>query len=158
MPRMTRRLSLAFPLVALPLAALPLAAMTANRAHAANELTVADVEAVSGLTGVALVAKQAIPGAGGDLNFVRADRKLLLIVNIADASNYTEAKRQFDKITLVPGIGDEAFTPDAFAWVLYGRKGGRFFGLGSGLDPASGNPILSPGQLQRLGKVIVGRI
>ena len=53
------------------------------------------------------------------------------------------------------GIG---FTPDAFAWVLYGRKGGRFFGLGSGLDPATGNPILNAPQLQRLGKLIVGRI
>jgi len=144
----TRRLSLALPLVTL----------MAGRAHAANELTIADVEAVSGLTGVALVGKLEVPGARGDLNFVRADRKLLLIVNVADASNYATAKQQFDKITAVPGIGDEAFTPDAVAWVLYGRKGGRFFGLGSGLDPASGNPILSQAQLQRLGKLIVGRI
>ncbi len=148
MPPMTRRLSLTLPLVAL----------MAGTAHAANELTVADVEAVSGLSGVALIGKNEIPGAGGDLNFVRADRKLLLLVNIADASNYTAAKQQFDKITVIPGIGDEAFTPDAFAWVLYGRKGGRFFGLGSGLDPATGNPILNAPQLQRLGKLIVGRI
>ncbi len=148
MPPMTRRLSLALPLLAL----------TANAALAANELTVADVEAVSGLTGVALVAKQAIPGAGGDLNFVRADRKLLLIVNVADVSNYADARKLFDKVTIVPGIGDEAFVPDAFAWALYGRKGGRFFGLGSGLDPATGNPILNPAQLQRLGKMLVARI
>jgi hypothetical protein len=147
-PTMTRRLSLTLPLVAL----------MAATAHAANELTVADVEAVSGLTGVALIAKNAIPGAGGDLNFVRADRKLLLLVNIAEASHYATAKQQFDKVTIVPGIGDEAFTPDTFTWVLYGRKGGRFFGLGSGLDPATGNPILNAAQLQRLGKLIVGRI
>lgn len=148
MTRMTRRLSLALPLLAL----------TANAAHAANELTVADVESVSGLTGVALVAQQAIPGAGGALNFARADGKLLLIVNVSDVSNYAEARKLFDKVTILPGIGDEAFTPDASAWVLYGRKGKRFFGLGSGLDSATGNPILNPAQLQRLAKMLVARI
>ena len=138
--------------------ALAFAALVALPADAANELTVADVEAASGLKGVAIVAKNSIPGGRGDINFVRADGKLLLLVNFGAASDYATAKEQFGKATDIAGIGDEAFMPAAYPWALYARKGGNYLGLGSGLDPATGSPILTPAQLQQLAKLVAGRM
>jgi hypothetical protein len=49
-----------------------------------QRLTTADVEKVSGMSGVKTVPRGSRPGAGGDLNFVGADGKLLLMVNFGD--------------------------------------------------------------------------
>src|SRR5579871_3495456 len=80
-------------------------------------LTVADVEKVTGLTGVQLVAPGSIAGAGAGLNFATADRKMILMVNVGPAALYTRAKEQQEYHGLpmplfhaaVTGVGDEAF-------------------------------------------------
>ena len=96
-------------------------------------VTVADVEQVTGLKGVQLVAPGSVAGAGAGLNFASVDKKMILMVNFGPAALYTQAKNQKEYHGMpmplfhaaVPGIGDEAFDspPGAFQYVLYMRKG-----------------------------------
>lgn len=96
-------------------------------------VTVADVEKVTGLSGVQLVAPGSVAGAGAGLNFATADRKMILMVNFGPAALYTQAKNQKEYHGMpmplfhaaVPGIGDEAFDspPGPMQFVLYMRKG-----------------------------------
>ena len=125
---------------------------------AAGELTVADVQAVTKLAAVREIAKGSIPGAGGTINFVRSDGKLLVLINIGKASDYTEAAKAFPQRTAVRDLGDEAFMPNAAPWALYVRKGSKLVGVGSGLDPATGEQILTGGQIQELAKRVPSRL
>src|SRR5690349_12432445 len=77
-------------LVFLLMSSLPLAAQRAPD----GRLTPADVERLSGATGVRLVPRGSQTGAGGDLNFVTAEGKLLLMVNFGDAQLYRKARDQ----------------------------------------------------------------
>src|SRR5262245_66614807 len=89
-------------------------------------LTVADVAQISGDKGVAQVARQSMTGAGGDLNFVGSDKKLLLMVNFGAAALYDRARQNPALMhALVPGLGDEAFDAPAgeLQYVLYVKKG-----------------------------------
>ena len=127
-------------------------------AAAENELTVADVQSVTGLANVKQVSKGSTPGAGGTLNFVRADGKLLLVVTIGQASDYDEAKTAFEKRTAVSGLGDEAFTPTNYPWALYARKASKLVGIGSGLDPQTGKQILTGTQMKEIASRVLGRL
>ena len=126
-------------------------------ALAAGELTAAEVAAASGMAGVREVAKGAVVGAQGALNFVGPDGKLLLIVSLGVGKDYREAVEAFGKRTAVSGVGEEAFYPSDFDHALYARKGDRLVGLGSGLNVSTGKSILSQGQLQALAKLVLGR-
>jgi len=125
---------------------------------AAGELTVADIHSATGLANVKEVGVGSIPGAGGTINFTRADGNLLVIVTLGSASGYAEAAKAFEQRTVVSGLGDEAFTPTAAPWALYVRKGTQLVGIGSGLDPATGEQILSADQIQQLAKVVLSRL
>ena len=127
-------------------------------AIAAGEITVAELEAISRQSGVREVAKGTITGAQGTLNFTGADGKLLLLVSLGAAKDYRDARAAFPKQTQIASLGDEAFHPTDFAHALYVRKGDRLLGLGSGLNPATGQPILSQAQLQALAKLALGRL
>lgn len=127
-------------------------------ALAAGELTVAEVEAASRLAGVRAVAKGAVVGAQGALNFVGSDGKLLLLVSFGTAKDFREAGEAFPKRTAISGVGDEAFYPTDFDHALYARKGDRLVGLGSGLNASTGKSILSQAQLQVLAKLVLGRL
>ena len=127
-------------------------------ALAAGAVTVAEVEATSRQAGVREVAKGAVVGAQGTQNFVGADGKLLLILSLGSAKDYRDAREAFAKRTEIASLGDEAFYPTDFIHALYVRKGDRLVGLGSGLNPATGQPILSQAQLQALAKLAVGRL
>jgi hypothetical protein len=51
-----------------------------------SRLTIADVEKVTGLKGVQLVAPGAVTGAGAGLNFATADKHMVLMVNFGPAA------------------------------------------------------------------------
>ena len=57
-------------------------------------LTVADVERVTGLKGIQLVAPGSVTGAGAGLNFASADKHMVLMVNFGTAALYRRAKEQ----------------------------------------------------------------
>jgi hypothetical protein len=57
-------------------------------------LTVADVEKITGITGVHLVAPGSQPGAGPGLNFAGPDNQLILMVNFGTDALYRRAREQ----------------------------------------------------------------
>jgi hypothetical protein len=134
-------------------------ALAAPAAGAADLLTIADVQSVSGLALVESVAKKSQPGAGGDLNFVTGGRKLVLTVGIHNESIFPTWKRMFARDVVV-GIGDEAFTgprEGAQPYVFYFRKGGKAVSLSSHFDK-SGKPLLTVAKLTRLAGIAASRL
>ena len=127
-------------------------------------LTIADVEKVSGLTGIKIVAKDPSKGAGGDLNFATADGKLVMMANFLNVRYFQEYKKQPSYFKApVAGVGDEAFSGPKRdpQYVLFFRKGNYCVTLSSFFNPegTSTNPtMLTMNQLIALGKTIAARI
>ena len=134
-----------------------------------QRLTVADVEKVAGVAGVKTVARMSQPGAGGQLNFVSSDNKLLLMVNFGDAQLYKKAREQKEMKVggksypmeifahAIPGLGDEAFDapPGNVQYVLYVRKGDKAISISTYL--AKMKPRLTVAQLEALARTILSR-
>jgi hypothetical protein len=138
-----------------------------------QRLTAADVEKVSGMSGVKTVPRGSRPGAGGDLNFVGVDSKLLLMVNFGDQQLYNKARNQKEiKVGdqtypmelfahAVTGVGDEAFAspPGKIQYVIYARKGNKAISV-STYYPATGEnvkPVLTEAQLKQIAQGIFSR-
>jgi hypothetical protein len=121
-------------------------------------LTVADVEAVTGLKGVTPVARGEKPAAGGQLNFADAGGKLFLLLSTHDARTLENLKKTLFSAS-VPGLGDEAFLGPAVSepWVLYVRRGDRGFALSSFLDK-KGHLKVPRDQLVALAKIALARL
>jgi hypothetical protein len=151
-------------------------AAAAQPPGADHRLTIADVEKVSGLKGVQLVPKMSQTGAGGNLNFVDADKHLVVMVNFGTADLYRHARGQTElkvgatvmPITLyhadIKGLGDEAFDgpPGSLQYALYVRKGNQAVSVssffrkgGSRLNPT---PVLTMEQLKQLAAIVVSRL
>jgi|SRR5262249_36972469 len=131
------------------------------------KLTAADVEKISGLTGVQLVAPGSVAGAGAGLNFATADKKMIVMVNSGPAAMYQRAKDQktYAGVPMplfhaaVPGIGDEAFDspPGPLQFVLYVRKGTTALSF-TAYYVSANKATLTMGQLKELAKIAVGRM
>jgi|KBSMisStaDraftv2_1062788.scaffolds.fasta_scaffold43492_2 hypothetical protein len=125
-------------------------------------LTIADVEKVSGVSGVKQVAQGSMTGAGGALNFTGPDGKLILMVNFATASLYDGArKNQIVFHAVVPDVGDEAFDapPGTMQYVLYVKKGAKAVSLTSFLSTTRPYaPKLTMDQLKALARVVLPRL
>jgi len=129
-------------------------------------ITIADVEKITGLSGLKTVAPGSVAGAGPGVNFAGADQKMVLMVNFGTADLYRRAKAQTEmKVggtvipmklfhAAVPGIGDEAFDspPGPMQYVLYLRKGEKAASLTTYLR--GGKPVLTIDQLKRLGALV----
>jgi len=86
----------------------------------AEMLTVTDVEKIGGVTGIHAVAKNQLPGAGGELNFAGADNKLILMVMVQPASMFATWKQQYGaKGEAVAGLGTDAFRSRTGEFVSY---------------------------------------
>jgi hypothetical protein len=130
-------------------------------------LTVADVEKVTGLKGVQIVAPGSVPGAGAGLNFATADKKMVLMVNFGPAALYGRAKAQKEYHGMpmplfhadVPGIGDEAFDspPGPLQYVLYVRKGTNAASFTAYFVPPN-KATLTMDQLKQVAKITVSRM
>ena len=124
-------------------------------------LTVADVEKVSGLTGVKQVARNAMTGAGGDLNFTGPEGKLLLMVKFSTAALYESVKKD-PKIfhAAVSGLGDDAFDapPGSMQYVLYVRKGTQAVSVTTYFSSRPIAPRLTVDQLKAIARVILSRL
>lgn len=84
-------------------------AMKNSNPDAAALLTVADVEKVTGMSGVKLVKQGSSPDAVGRLNFAAEDGTLVAIMNIGDAVAFDQSMQgmYFSKVTT--GTGDMCF-------------------------------------------------
>ncbi len=130
-------------------------------------LTVGDVERVTGLKGVQLVAPGSVPGAGAGLNFATADKKMLLMVNFGPAALYSRAKaqKQYAGVPMplfhadVPGIGDEAFDspPGPLQYVLYVRKGANAASFTAYFVPPN-RATLTIDQLKQIARIAAARM
>ena len=135
-----------------------------QRNESENYLTVADVEKVTGLTGIKILPKNPSIGAGGDLNFATTDNQLVVMSMFLNASFYEQFMKQPGYFKeAVSGVGEEAFSGPVNnpQYVLIFRKGAHcvslssFFKLGS---PDKSTTMLTMSQLIKLAKIIASRI
>lgn len=73
-------------------------------------LTAADIEKVSGLTGVELIPRNPKIGAGGTLNFAttNGDTNLIVMVQVVSKSYYEGYKEVCKENSGIKGLGDQA--------------------------------------------------
>jgi hypothetical protein len=122
-------------------------------------LSLADVQKVSGLSGIKQVPRNA--EADGDLNFARQDGKIILSVSIYPASAYASAKssRTGFKST-VQGIGEEAFIGPAEGpplYILAFRKGAHTVIINTELESRTSTRITME-QLTAIAKLMASRM
>jgi hypothetical protein len=136
-------------------------------------LTVADVENLTGIKGVHVVAPGSQPGAGPGLDFAGPDNKLILMVNFGSDALYRRARDQKEidvggqkmPMTLyhasVPGIGDEAFDspPGPMQYVIYLRKGKQAASVSTYLDRSSPRGTrLTMDQIKAVARLVADRL
>ena len=149
------------------LLALAAVASIASAQSSDPRLTVADVEKVTGLKGLQLVAPGSVAGAGAGLNFATAEKKMLLMVNFGPAALYSRAKAQKEYAGVpmplfhadVPGVGDEAFDspPGPLQYVLYVRKGTNAASFTAYFVPPN-KATLTMDQLKQIAKITASRM
>ena len=123
-------------------------------------LTIADVEAVTGVKGVKLVPKDPKKGAGGDVNFAKPDGSLLVMLIAAPGTMYDAWKSQSGAFNAsVSGVGDEAFIGPANVtpYVLFFRKGKNSASISSFLN-SDMKPLLTQDQIKALAKLVASRL
>ncbi|HSW55633.1 MAG TPA: hypothetical protein VLH59_11150 [Ignavibacteriaceae bacterium] len=125
-----------------------------------NLLTIADIEKVSGVSGIKLVDKGSLPGAGGSLNFALNDKMYAMFV-IADMNVYdqwkTGEKYVHEKLS---GIGDEAFSaPEGpVQFIVFFRDGSNVASVSSFVNFDTGDPYLNLKQLSDLARIVAARM
>ena len=131
---------------------------------ASRLMTPADVEKVSGLSGLKVVPKDPSVGAGGDVNIATADDQLVVMLNVGDGDFYDLTKSGPNFGRDHSGIGDQSYVGPAKDIMpteyLLGVKSGSwgvviasFFDTGNG-----GEPYLSIQQLEALAEVAISRL
>jgi len=125
-------------------------------------LTVADIEKVTGLSGVKPVPREPRKGAGGHLNFADKNGDLILIASFLTAAEYAfyRDEKSLAKDT-IPGIGDEAIIGPAAdpQYMFLARKGDKCVALSTFVDPATPEKtLLTMDQVIALGKIVIERL
>ena len=132
-----------------------------NSVFAGDLLAVADVEKITGLSGIQAVAKDPAKGAGGELNFANADKKLIAMVMIQDASMFDFWKKQYGKDGVpAEALGAEAFRTkpgSAISYIAFRKSNKAIWIQSMGWDK-TGKPNLSEAQLADLAKLAVSRM
>lgn len=127
---------------------------------ASDMLTVADVEKITGISGVHAVPKDQAKGAGGELNFENGDNKLVAMVMIQDASMFDFWKKQYGALTAsVANVGSEAFQTkpkSAIAYVFFKKTNKAVWIQSMGWNKKGGNNV-SDAQLLELAKLAASR-
>jgi hypothetical protein len=125
-----------------------------------NLLTIADIEKVSGVSGIKLVDKGSLPGAGGSLNFALNEKMYAMFV-IADMNVYDQWKTGEKYIhEKLSGIGDEAYSaPDGpVQFIVFFREGTKVASVSSFVNYETGDPYLSMEKLSDLARIVVSRM
>lgn len=128
-------------------------------------LTPADVERVSGLTGLRVVPYDPAIGAGGDINI--ADASGQLVAMLVDEGPETWDAWLTDGSTVgepvTPPVGDESFigpNPDVSPtpYIFGFRKGDRAVVIDTFFVPAQGRTVLTIDQLRELAAIVESRL
>lgn len=125
-------------------------------------LTVADIEKVSGLSGLKQVPREPRKGAGGHLNFAAKNGDMILIASFLTAEEYGFYRNEKTMVkATIPGVGDEAMTGPAAEpqYMFLARKGNKCVALSTFVDPVTPDKtLLTMDQLIALGKIVVERL
>lgn len=130
-------------------------------AHAADVLTVDDLQKISHLQSLKLIPKDPAKGAGGDLNFADGDNKLVAIIMVQDVSMYDFWEKQFGKnANSIPDLGDKGFQtkPGAFISYIVFKKGKQAVWIQSMGWGKDGHPNFNNDQLCELAKLAASRL
>ena len=137
--------------------------VSASSSDASDLLTIADVEKVSGLTGIKTVERQSMPGAGGDVNFVSAEGELVLIASFYDGANFDALMSTPNYREPLSGLGDAAFvgpSKDVMA-TLYEvgfKKGDHTALLVTFFKSMSQDTVLTMNQVKELAGIVESRL
>lgn len=138
---------------------------TATIPPASELLTPADVEQVSGLTGLVVVPYDPSVGAGGDVNIADASGQLVAMLVVTDREVWeqwlTDGMTVAEPVS--PPVGDESFigpNPGVLpATYIFGfRKGDVAVVLDTFIVPSTGDTILSAEDLRALAEIVAGRL
>ena len=137
--------------------------VSASSSDASDLLTIADVEKVSGLTGIKTVERASVAGAGGDVNFVTAEGKLVLIATSYDGAGFDALKDTPNYREPLSGLGDAAFVGPAkdIVETLYEvgvKKGDHGALLVTFFKSPSKETMLTMGQLKELAGIVESRL
>jgi hypothetical protein len=126
-------------------------------------LTVADIQKVTGLTGIKQVPREPRKGAGGHLNFVNQNGEMILIASFLTAEDYNSYKSAENMVKEpVKGLGDEAFVGPGGsepAYMLLVLKGNKCLGLST--FPKTDDfkeTRLAMDQVIAIGKIVIDRL
>jgi hypothetical protein len=135
------------------------AALPAAQSQYAKYLSAADIELATGLKGVKQVPQSA--DADGDLNFARADGKLILSATFVPSSAYASAKSSEEGFkSTIKGVGEEAFVGPLGGpplYILVFRKGAYAVILNTELEGTT-RARLTIEQLTAIAKIIASRM
>ena len=126
-----------------------------------NVLTTTDIEKVSGMSGIKLVDKGSISGAGGNLNFATADGKMYAMLVLTDMDIFDQWKaRENYTFKQLSNIGDEAYSAPGggMQFIVFFRKGKSVGSVSSFINLETGHPYLSVEQLSDLARMVVNRM
>jgi len=138
---------------------------TATTTAAEDLLTPADVEGVSGLTGLQVVPYDPAIGAGGDINI--ADASGQLVAMLVEEGPETWEAWLTDGFTVgesySPPVGDESFigpNPDVSAtpYIFGFRKGDTAIVLDTYFADGTSATVLSIDQLRALAQIVESRL
>jgi len=126
-------------------------------------ITAADVEKITGLTGVKQVPREALNKfRNGDLNFVLANDQPILMVQFRPSFIFDQMKSDSGYYkAAVPGIGEEAFTSPSFEpqFSINIRKGHYMAVVTTHVDPKDkAKTVLKMDQLNALAKLVASRM
>jgi len=126
-------------------------------------LTVTDIQKVTGLSGVKQVPRNPQKGAGGHLNFARADNQMILIAIFLPVSQYGAYKSEKDMVkSTVQGVGEEAFIGPGVMdpqYMLAFKKGNYCVAISTFVDVENPDKTtLTMDQVIAIGKIVAGRI
>lgn len=128
-------------------------------------LTPADVEAVSGLSGLKTVPYDPMIGAGGNVNIAEADGQLVAMLIVEDAESYDiwEGDSQTYLRDYTPAVGEKSFigphdsvTTDSY---IFGFRSGSYAVVVDTFFRVQGvTKILSVEQLAELAMIVESRL
>ncbi len=131
------------------------------RAQAADILTVADIQKVSGLSDIKTVEKNSVNGASGELNFAHKDGRLVCIVMIHSSSAFEAWKEKYGNNTDdMPDVGEAGFRTRPKATVNYVvfKKGDKTVWIQSMGWNVHFMQNFTADELEKLAKVAAGRM
>jgi hypothetical protein len=129
---------------------------------ASGLLTPADLEKVTGLTGIVVAPRDPAKGAGGDVNLATADGKLVVMANFFNGAMFDTMKNSPNYREPLSGLGDAAFVGPSTdigstPFIVGFRKGDHTAMLSTFFKGSMTATMLTMDQLEALAAIVASR-